>query len=95
LVWRAGLWHRLRLYWQKGIDILLGSGPKALQNGASLVVLGNGEYELEQKMEALRRDFPNTMGIYIGYSNELAHKIYAGCDYFLMPRSLSRAASAR
>jgi len=74
-----------RLSWQKGIDILLGSGRKALQNGASLLVLGNGEYELEQKMEALRREFPDTMGIFIGYSNELAHKIYAGCDYFLMP----------
>lgn len=74
-----------RLSWQKGIDILLGSGKRALQNGASLIVLGNGEYELEQKMESLRKEFPNTMGIYIGYSNELAHKIYAGCDYFLMP----------
>ena len=74
-----------RLSWQKGIDILLGSGRKALQNGANLIVLGNGEYELEQKMEALRREFPDTMGIFIGYSNELAHKIYAGCDYFLMP----------
>lgn len=74
-----------RLSWQKGIDLLLGCGRKALQNGASLVVLGNGEFDLEQKAEALRREFPNTMGVYIGYSNELAHKIYAGSDFFLMP----------
>jgi starch synthase len=38
-----------------------------------------------KRWKSLRKEFPNTMGIYIGYSNELAHKIYAGCDYFLMP----------
>jgi starch synthase len=74
-----------RLSWQKGIDILLGSGRRALSQGANLIIVGNGEYELEQRCEALRRDFPDTCGIYIGYNNELAHKVYAGCDYFLMP----------
>jgi starch synthase len=74
-----------RLSWQKGIDILLGSARRMLQNGGNLIILGNGEYELEQRAEALRRAFPDTMGVYIGYSNELAHKVYAGCDYFLMP----------
>jgi starch synthase len=74
-----------RLSWQKGIDILLGSGRRALSQGANLIIVGNGEYELEQRCEALRRDFPDTCGIYIGYNNELAHKVYGGCDYFLMP----------
>lgn len=74
-----------RLSWQKGIDILLGSARRALQMGANLLILGNGEYELEQRAETLRREFPQTMGLYIGYSNSLAHKIYGGCDYFLMP----------
>lgn len=74
-----------RLSWQKGIDLVLESGRKALSNGANLVVLGSGEYELEQKLEALRSNFPDTCGIYIGYSNALAHKIYAGSDFFLMP----------
>ena len=74
-----------RLSWQKGIDLVIESGRKALSNGANLVVLGSGEYGLEQKIEALRRDFPDTCGVYIGYSNALAHKIYAGSDFFLMP----------
>ncbi len=74
-----------RLSWQKGINLVIESGRKALSNGANLVVLGSGEYELEQKFEALRRDFPDTCGIYIGFNNALAHKIYAGCDFFLMP----------
>lgn len=74
-----------RLSWQKGIDLVIESGRKALSSGANLLVLGSGEYELEQKLEALRRDFPDTCGIYIGFNNALAHKIYAGSDFFLMP----------
>ena len=74
-----------RLSWQKGIDLILESGRKALSRGANLVVLGSGEYELEQKFENLRDEFPDTCGIYIGYSNLLAHKVYAGSDFFLMP----------
>lgn len=74
-----------RLSWQKGIGLVAESMRNALRNGANLVVLGSGEYELEQQMEALRREFPDTCGIYIGYSDDLAHKIYAGCDFFLMP----------
>ncbi|MCR5514597.1 MAG: glycogen synthase [Bacilli bacterium] len=74
-----------RLSWQKGIDIMINNMREALARGASLLILGSGEYELEQKCEALRRDFPDTCGIYIGYNDAIAHKIYAGCDYFLMP----------
>lgn len=74
-----------RLSWQKGIDILLQSARKALQQGATLIILGNGEYELEQGCGDLAKSFPSSCGLYVGYSNDLAHKIYAGCDYFLMP----------
>lgn len=74
-----------RLSWQKGIDLVLTCGEKALNSGANLVILGNGEYGLEQKAEALRKAHPDTVGAYIGYNAALAHKIYAGCDYFLMP----------
>jgi starch synthase len=74
-----------RLSWQKGIDLALESGKIALSKGANLVMLGSGEYELEQGLETLRREYPGTCGIYIGYNDKLAHKIYAGADYFLMP----------
>ena len=35
--------------------------------------------------ECLRRSYPDQVGIYIGFNNELAHKIEAGADIFLMP----------
>ncbi|MBQ7994676.1 MAG: glycogen synthase [Bacilli bacterium] len=74
-----------RLTWQKGIDLVLRSGRKALERGANLIILGSGEYKYEAAFEDLRREFPDTCAIYIGYSDLLAHEIYAGCDFFLMP----------
>lgn len=87
LHWYGGPVYGLvsRLSWQKGIDLVINSGRKALEKGANLVILGSGEYELEQKFEALHREFKDTCGIYIGYNDVLAHKIYAGSDFFLMP----------
>ena len=36
-------------------------------------------------MERLRAEFPDHIGIYVGYNNALAHQIYAGSDLFMMP----------
>ena len=48
-------------------------------------MLGSGEYNYEQKWEELKRRFPDRIGLYVGYSDALAHKIYAGSDFFIMP----------
>lgn len=74
-----------RLTFQKGIDLVLESLRGPLSDGAMLFLLGSGEYELEQGCEALRREFPSSVCIYIGYSNKRAHQIYASSDFFLMP----------
>ena len=29
--------------------------------------------------------YPNQVAVYIGYSNQLAHRIYASSDFFMMP----------
>lgn len=74
-----------RLTWQKGLDIMLPAIRKMCQEGASVVILGSGEYGYEQELEKIRNEYPNNLGIYIGYNDELAHQIYAGSDFFLMP----------
>lgn len=74
-----------RLTYQKGIDLILKEAPYMISQGAIIVALGSGEYELEQGLERLRAQYPEQVGIYIGYNNERAHKIYAGSDFFLMP----------
>ena len=74
-----------RLTWQKGISLILQNAQYMLDRGANIVILGSGEAGLEQGFQTLRDAHPEQVGIYIGYSDDIAHKIYAGSDFFLMP----------
>ncbi|MFA7019936.1 MAG: glycogen synthase [Bacilli bacterium] len=74
-----------RLTWQKGIRLILAKARHIVDNGGTIIILGSGERELEQEIEWARAQMSESMGIYIGYSNDLAHLIYAGSDFFLMP----------
>lgn len=74
-----------RLTWQKGIDLIVSNVSYLVSRGCNVIILGSGEYDLEQKFQTLRDLYPNNVGIYIGYNDTLAHKVYAGSDFFLMP----------
>ena len=74
-----------RLATQKGINLITNSIPWIVKNNMQLVVLGSGDADLEKSLQYYRDMYPNNVGVYIGFSNELAHKVYAGCDMFLMP----------
>lgn len=74
-----------RLTWQKGINLVLDNADYLVSRGANIIFLGNGEFELEQRINELRQRHPNQVGVYIGYNDALAHKVYAGSDFFLMP----------
>jgi starch synthase len=75
-----------RLTRQKGIDLLFDVLPGVLEQGtARLVVLGSGEHHYERFMHGLQERFPGVAVFYSGYSEELAHRIEAAADIFLMP----------
>ena len=74
-----------RITWQKGFDIIFPAVDELINRGANIVMLGSGEYHYEQKWEELKRKYPDRVGLYIGYSDPLAHKIYAASDFFIMP----------
>lgn len=74
-----------RITWQKGMNLVFPAVRELASQGANIILLGSGEYDCEQEMEALHRDYPNHVAIYVGYNNALAHQIYAGSDFFLMP----------
>ena len=74
-----------RLTFQKGINLIFDNIEHLINNGANLFILGSGEKELENTFQMFRDRFPDKIGLYIGYNDMLAHKIYGGSDFFLMP----------
>src|SRR5262249_21245728 len=56
-----------------------------LDRGATFILLGSGADFFERRFQELRDRRPNQVAVYLGFSNELAHKIEAGADMFLMP----------
>jgi len=74
-----------RLAPQKGIDLLLEALPRFLDQPFSLVVLGVGEPAFEQALTRLARSHPGRIAVVLRFDDTLAHRIEAGCDFFLMP----------
>jgi len=69
---------------QKGFDILTPALPDILDMGAQAVLLGTGEKRYEEPLAALAKENPSFVAA-LKYDEVLAHRIYAGADFFLMP----------
>ncbi|MCI9292591.1 MAG: glycogen synthase GlgA [Erysipelotrichaceae bacterium] len=74
-----------RLTWQKGFYLLMEKLDALCALPIQLVVLGSGEYAIEEKMEQLQAGNRGKIAFYSGYNESLAHRIYAACDLFFMP----------
>ena len=75
-----------RLAWQKGFDLCMPVLPGLLQRRAfQLVVLGTGEKRYQDFFEGLVRAFPQQVAFRPTFDENLAHRIEAGADLFLMP----------
>ena len=74
-----------RLTDQKGFDLIERVMEEMVAEGIQLVILGTGEWKYEEMFKSFATRFPKQVSANIFYSNELAHRIYASCDAFLMP----------
>ncbi|PQJ32061.1 glycogen synthase [Nonlabens arenilitoris] len=75
-----------RLVYEKGSDLFPQVFKEILQeNDVSILLLGSGDSDTENKLIALREKFKGHFNAYIGYDEELSHLIYAGADFLLMP----------
>jgi starch synthase len=74
-----------RLSEQKGFDLILDVLRPLLERGAIFVLLGSGADYYERHFQTARNERPGQVGVYFGFSNDLAHKIEAGADMFMMP----------
>jgi len=51
----------------------------------AIFILGSGDARIEAQMRALKDEFAEKIGVYVGYNEALAHEVYAASDMLLMP----------
>ncbi len=74
-----------RLAHQKGIDTVLAAIPSILTAGASIAVLGDGDPGYERALRVAADAHPGRIAARFLFDEGLAHRLYAGADFFLMP----------
>lgn len=74
-----------RLTDQKGMDLINCVMDQICTEDTQLVVLGTGDERYENMFRHYDWKYHDRVSAQIYYSNEIAHKIYAACDAFLMP----------
>ena len=75
-----------RLVSHKGFDLVTRVIWDLLSNeDMQLIILGSGDWEYEAFFKELAAAFPEKVGLRVGFVPDLARKIYAGADLFLMP----------
>ena len=75
-----------RLADQKGFDLVADVIRQwAESSPVQWVILGTGDPRYHDLLNDLAQRHPDRVAVRIGFSNELAHRIEAGADIFLMP----------
>lgn len=74
-----------RLVAHKGFDLVKCVMEQMLTNDVQFVILGSGEHRFEDFFHEVEGRHPDKVALRTGFIPELAHKIYAGADMFLMP----------
>ncbi|TLS37513.1 glycogen synthase GlgA [Pseudalkalibacillus caeni] len=74
-----------RLVEQKGIDLILHVLDQIMRLDVQLVVLGTGEEKYERAFREAEQRYPGKLSAHIYFDDNLARKMYAASDMFLMP----------
>lgn len=74
-----------RLASHKGFDLVKYILPEMLDLGIQFVLLGTGEFELEEYFKSIQKAYPDKVKVFLEFNKDLSKKIYAGSDIFLMP----------
>ena len=74
-----------RLVAHKGIDLIAQDFDALLLKRVQIIILGTGDEVYQDFFLKKAKDYPGRVAVSIHFSPELANKIYAGSDFFLMP----------
>nr|MCR4759440.1 glycogen/starch synthase [Oscillospiraceae bacterium] len=69
----------------KGIDLIRYVFEEMVHDGFHFAVLGSGERIYEDFFKEMAWRYPQAVSVTIGFFPQLARRLYAGCDMFLMP----------
>lgn len=74
-----------RLVEQKGVELIRQLMPEMMKRGIQLVIFGQGEKKYVDYFTECTRQYPGQLGFSDKYSEEMAAKVFAGADIYLMP----------
>ncbi|MES2267903.1 MAG: glycogen synthase [Bacteroidota bacterium] len=77
-----------RLVTEKGSDQLPAAIERSINehgDKVNFLILGAGDSATEMELHLLQQNYPQNCNVFIGYDEALAHLIYAGADFLLMP----------
>jgi starch synthase len=74
-----------RLVAQKGLDLVLDAFDQMMLLPINLMVLGTGDTEIEAALVAKAAAYPGRFVFSQKFDEGMAHRMYAGSDFFLMP----------
>lgn len=70
---------------QKGFDLIVEALPDILKLDIQMVIHGDGDRELAEKILKIANANPDKLSINVTFDDKMAHLIEAGSDMFLMP----------
>ncbi|MFD0795309.1 glycogen synthase [Mucilaginibacter litoreus] len=77
-----------RLVTEKGADLLPAAVERSIKehgDKVNFLILGAGDSPTEMSLNLLKQLYPYNCNVFLGYDEALAHLIYAGADFLLMP----------
>ncbi len=74
-----------RMAWQKGIDLVASVIDDLVLLNCNFIFLGQGHYAIEKKVRKFEDKHRDSVRALVTYSEDLAHELYAGSDFLLMP----------
>ncbi|KGE89151.1 MAG: glycogen synthase [Phaeodactylibacter xiamenensis] len=76
-----------RLVGEKGADLLPDLIDRVLQSGmqVAFAVLGTGQHWIHDAFRHLANRYPGRFDVVLEYNEGLAHQLYAGSDFLMMP----------
>lgn len=76
-----------RLVEQKGVELIRELLPELMHRGVQLIIFGQGEPKYVNFFNECTKQYAGQFGFSDKYTEEMAAKVFAGADFYLMPSS--------